>query len=457
MVIVDVSIIWIALPSIKSGLDASTAGLQWVVNAYTIALAGCLLAAGRAGDLFGRKRLFMLGLGVFTVASLGCGAAQSLGWLEATRAVQGIGGAILLPATLALLTTFFAAGPARDRAMAVWGAIGGLAGTVGFLFGGLLTQAFGWQAIFFINVPVGIVIALFGARTIPADGPRVSHTARELDLGGALLGTAGLAVLVYGIVETERHGWFGGETLLAFAASGLLLAAFAVVELRHPRPLLPLRLFRSRELVSANVAMLLMGAVRFGMWFLMALYMREVLGFTPIEAGLAFIPMLALMSAGSMRAPAVVRRFGFRATVIASFVVIGGGLWLMTSLGVDGSFRADLLLPSLILGLGLGISVVPLTLASVTAADKSDAGLASAIVSVSRQAGGALGVAVLSAVAAAKADSGVVTPQSLTDGFRLAFWVAVGFALVGALIATFLPPSTQRRQRRVLSVDSNSV
>ena len=426
MVILDVSIIWIALPSIRADLHMSAAGMQWVVNAYTVVLAGTLLLAGRAGDLIGRRRIFLAGVVIFTVASLACGAAAGDAWLVTARAAQGLGGAILLPATLALLTTVFDDERQRNRAVGFWGSVGGVAGSIGFLLGGALTETLGWQAIFFINVPVGVAIALLGRRVLPPDPATPAPALRDLDLGGAILATAGLVALVSGIVRTETVGWAAAETVATLALAVVLLAAFWVAERRHPRPLLPPQLFRSRELVTANAAIMLFGGVRFGMWFLLALYMQDVLGWTPVETGAAFLPLLVLMSVGASQGGPLARRFGARATIIGSFATAAVGFCLLTTLDSHGSFLGDLLIPSIVLGLGLGASLVPLTLAGVHGAPAGDTGIASGLVTVSRQVGGALGVALLGTIA-------------LAAGYQRAFWFAAGFALLGAAIAAFLP------------------
>jgi EmrB/QacA subfamily drug resistance transporter len=461
MVILDVSVIWVALPSMRADLSFSTEGLQWVVNAYTIALAGVLLLGGRAGDLLGRRRVFLAAVTLFTLSSLACGAARSQEWLVAARALQGLGGALVLPATLALVTTLFDKGPQRDRAVAFWGATGGIAGSVGFLLGGGLTEAFGWQAVFLINVPVGVGIAMLTRRAIPADPELPAVSLREFDALGTVLVTSGLVALVFAIVRTESVGWGATQTLGALALACALLAAFVAAEVRHPRPLLPLHVFRSRELCAANGAIILFGAVRFGMWFVMSLYMQEVLGYSPAKTGLSFLPLALLMAVGSSRASAAVRRFGSRATIVGSFVVTAAGMSLLTQIRADGTFIDNLLPPSVVLALALGISLVPLTLAAVHGVSGSDAGLASGLVNVSRQVGGAIGVAVLGTVAASQtahmlASGHAGHAQALTAGYQRAFWFAAAFALAGAAISLFLPPGRQAEHHTALAIEKAS-
>ncbi len=453
MVILDVSVVNVALPSIRNGLNFSEVDLQWVVNAYTVTFAGFLLLGGRAADLIGRRRVFVSGLALFGLASLAGGLADSQLQLIAARAVQGLGGAVIAPASLSILTTTFKEGRERNRAVGIWGAMGGAGGAAGVLLGGVLTDLLGWRWILFINVPIALLAGVFAQRLI-AEG-RDAARARKFDLPGALSATIGLSLLVLGIVRTEVTGW-GSTQALALIGSGIaLLIVFLVIEGRFARaPLMPLRIYSSRTLSAANVVVMLIGGSTFGMWFFVSLYLQQVLGYSPIKAGLAFLPMTIIIVVGSAVASRAVIRVGAKPLLLAGLIALTAGLLLFGSVSVDGTYAGAILAPSLLVAIGIGLSFVPATLLAVAGVAPDEAGLASGLVNTSRLVGGALGLAILAAIATAKTDHALqsgaahTVHAALTSGFKLAFVVAAGFALVGGLVALVaLPRSAQRDER----------
>ncbi len=441
MVILDVSIVNVALPSIRDGLRFSTTGLQWVVNAYTLTFAGFLLLGGRAADLLGRRRVFLAGTALFALASLACALADSRPLLIGARALQGVGGAVISPASLAIIATSFKEGRARSRALGVWGAMGGVGGSLGVLLGGVLTQAFGWPAIFVVNVPIGIAVIAVGRGLIPAG--RAPSASRHFDATGALLVTGALTVLVYAIVRTDTLGW-GAPGVLAPLALGLaLLAAFAFVEGRVARaPLMPLRVFGMARLRAANLIVFLLYAAVFAIWFFLSLYLQQVLRYDPLQTGLRFLPMTLAIVATSTLAPRFVAAFGERRVLTVGMLCAAAGLYLLTDVRSGGSYVADVLPGGLLAAMGLGLSLVPATIAAVAGVPAKESGLASGMLNTSRLIGGALGLAVLSTIAASRTRAdllvGASGPSALSGGFRLAFAVAAGFSLLGALAAAVL-------------------
>jgi EmrB/QacA subfamily drug resistance transporter len=438
MVILDVAIVNVALPAIREDLGFSATGLQWVVNAYTLAFGGFLLLGGRAADLIGRREVFAGGLLLFALASLFGGIAQTDGQLVAARAAQGLGGAVVAPATLSILMTTFTEGGERNKALGLWGAMGGVGGATGALLGGLLTQTLSWRWILLINVPIGIIAALVGLRVVTR-GRRDVGAARSFDLSGALTVTAGLVVLTYGIVETEAHGWGSTRTLVTIALGLALLATFTLIEGRlATAPLVPLRIFRNRPVTAANVVVFCMGAAAFAMWYFLSLYLQQVMGMDPIEAGLAFLPMTGAIIATSQVASRLTGRFGPGAVLTTGMGLIALGMLGLSRVSADGTFAADVLLPSVITAAGIGFSFVPVTIAATTGVRGPEAGLASGLVNTFRQVGGSIGLALLATIATQHtADlAGSVTREvALTDGFRRAFLVGAGFAIVGAVIS----------------------
>ena len=441
MVILDVSIVNVALPSIRSGLGFSTTGLQWVVNAYTLTFAGFLLLGGRASDLLGRRRVFMGGTALFVASSLACAFAGSRGLLIAARTLQGLGGAIISPASLAIIATSFAEGHARNRALGVWGAIGGVGGATGVLLGGLLTQTLGWPAIFLINVPVGLGVLLLAPALVPEGRRAVAE--RHFDATGALLITGGLMAIVYGIVRTDTHGWTSAGVLGPIAAGLLLLAGFVAVEARVARaPLVPLRMFRLRALRAANLIVFLLGSALFAMWFILSLYLQQVLHLDALQTGFAFLPMTLGIILGSSRAPRLVARLGVRPVITAGMLLAATGLALLSGVRPGAAYLTHVLPGGLLAAAGMGLALVPATIVAVQGVAAHESGLASGLINTSRLMGGALGLAVLSTIAASRTHAqlaaGLDPAQATSDGYQLAFIAGALLCLSGAVAAAAL-------------------
>ncbi|MCQ6553582.1 DHA2 family efflux MFS transporter permease subunit [Streptomyces sp. C10-9-1] len=430
LVVLDVSVVNVALPSMRTDLSMSAAGLQWVLNAYSIAFAGFMLLGGRAADVFGRKRMFLLGLGLFTAASLGGGLAQE-GWqLLLARAVQGLGAAVLAPATLTLITAAVPAGPARSRAIATWSAVGAAGGAAGGLVGGVLTDLLSWRWVLLVNVPVGVVV--LAAAAVWLKESRVEGT-RRLDLPGAVLATGGLAAVAYGIVQTEQSGWADPGTLLPFLGGLALLAVFVLVESRTGSPLMPLKVFRSRAVSAANAAILVIGSSTFAMWFFMTVYAQNVRGYTPTEAGLALIPSSLSVVVGSKAAPRLMARLGAGNVAVLGALIAATGFGWQSTMGTGGSYLTSIALPGVLMMAGAGLAMTPLATLATSGAAPEDAGLVSGLVNTSRTMGGALGLAVLSTVAASRIGADA-TPESLTAGYALAFRTGTGVLLAAAVL-----------------------
>jgi EmrB/QacA subfamily drug resistance transporter len=431
MVILDATIVNVALPSIQTDLHLSEANLQWIVNAYTLVFGGFLLLGGRAGDLIGRKRLFLAGLVVFTVASLLNGLAVNEGMLIATRALQGLGAAFVSPAALSIISTTFSEGKDRARALGVWAAIAIGGAAVGLILGGLLTQLLSWPWIFFVNVPVGIATFILSLRLIPES--RDEHAERAFDVAGAVSVTGGLMALVYAIVKSETAGWSSPTTIGFFALSAVLLASFVVVELRSKAPLVRLSIFRVRSLLTANVVMLLVACGMFAMFFFNTLYIQRVLGYGPLEAGLAFLPFTAGVMVSAGLAAQFAPRVGVRPVAALGMIVTALGMLLLVRLPVDGAYLTDVLPALVVTSLGMGAVFMPLTLIATTGLKDEDQGLASGLFNTSQQIGGALGLAILSTIAASKttAAGGPTDPQALVTGFHWAFGGAAVFVTAG--------------------------
>ncbi len=438
MVILDVAIVNVALPSMRTGLHFSTTGLQWVVNAYTLTFAGFLMLGGRSADLLGRRRVFLLGTALFALSSLACVLADSRGLLIAARGMQGLSGAVLSPATLSIITSALPEGPERNRGLAAWGAVGGLGASSGALLGGVLTQAFGWPAIFAVNVPLGAVVVALGLRVIPSTG-RAEGT-RHFDVTGAVLVTASLVSLTYGIVRTDTLGWGASGVVVPLIGGLVLLAGFLFVEARvAEQPLIPLSIFRIGHLRAANAVVLLLYASQFPGWFFLTLYLQQVLHYNAIEAGLGFLPMTLSIFAASTLAPRVVGRFGPRPVITTGMLIATAGLLLLSGVTPGGDYVGSVLLGALLSALGMGFTLVPATIVAMQGVERAQSGVASGLLNTSRLVGGALGLAVLSTIAAAQtrgATSGGAI--ALTSGFGLAYHVGAAFALAGAAIAAFL-------------------
>ena len=440
MVILDVSIVNIALPSIRDGLHFSTTGLQWVVNAYTLTFAGLLMLGGRSADLLGRRRVFLAGTAMFALSSLVCALASSRGLLIGARGIQGIAGAISSPATLSIITSTLPEGRERNRGLALWGAMGALGASSGALLGGALTQWFGWQAIFAVNIPLGAIVVGLGLLAIPAIGRVGSDSAhdRHFDALGAALITAGLIAVTFGIVRTDTLGWGSTGVLAPLAAGVALLVTFFYVEARvASAPLVPLSIFRLKRLRAANLIVLLMYAANFPAWFFITLYLQQVLHFDAIEAGLAFLPMTLSIFMGSTFAPRVVARFGSRPVIVTAMASMSAGMLLLTGIAPGGTYVGTVLAGSVLTALGMGFSLVPSTIVAMSGVAGRESGVASGLLNTSRLMGGALGLAILSTVASSvtRGDAGLSAARALTNGFDLAFTVAVGFAVTAAVLA----------------------
>ena len=448
VVILDASIVNVALPSIGADLNFSQENLSWVVNAYVLVFGGFLLLGGRMADLLGRRRLFMIGLVVFALASLAGGLAQSEGMLIAARAVQGLGAALLSPAALSLVTVLFAEGAERNKAMGVWGAVAGSGGAVGVLLGGMLTEWAGWEWVLFVNVPVGIAAALLARRLLPESR---TDGARHFDFAGAISITVGLSLLVYTLVDAESAGWGSTQTIGLGALSLALIASFYFIERRSKAPLMPFPgIFRIRTITGINVSAVLIAAALFSMFFFISLYMQQVLGFSALEAGLAYLPLAVgiIITAGAS-AP-LVTRFGFKPVLVAGLFITAAGLVWFSQVDANGTYVGDILFPSLLAAAGLGFAFVSMTVAAVSGVEAHEAGLASGLINTSQQIGGALGLAVLATVANSRTDdafaSGASQAMALTEGFQAAFIVGAGLAIAGAVLAMILVSGRASRE-----------
>jgi EmrB/QacA subfamily drug resistance transporter len=450
VIVIDASIVNVALPSIGTALNFSRDNLTWVVNAYTLTFGGFLLLGGRMADLLGRRRMFMLGLVVFSLASLLGGLAQSEAWLIAARAVQGLGAAIVSPAALSIVTNTFADGPERNRALGIWGAVAGAGGAAGVLLGGILTSGLSWRWVLFVNVPIGIAAAALAPRTLGES--RREEAGSSFDIPGAVAVTGGLALLVYAVVDAVNVGWGATRTIVCLAAAGVLLIAFVAIELRQRDPLMPFSIFRLRTLRGANVVGLLIGMSLFSMFFFISLYLQDVMGYSPIKTGLAYLPLAVGIIIAAGVASQLVTRVGFKAPLIAGILMVAGGLlWFSHVPATGGSFATDVLGPSLLAGVGFGLAFVPVTIAAVTGTKPQEAGLASGLINTSQQIGGALGLAILATVANSRTQSLLhagahSSAVALTKGFDRAFLVGAGFAVAGAILAAVLISSRDSHQ-----------
>jgi EmrB/QacA subfamily drug resistance transporter len=441
MVILDVAIVNVALPSIQSDLDFSQSNLQWVISAYAILFGGTLLLGGRLADLLGRRRLFIGGLAVFAASSLLCGIAWSESSLIAFRAVQGLGGALLAPAALSLLMTTFAEGRERNLALGIYASASGSGAAAGVLLGGVLTSYLSWSWIFFINVPIGVAAIALAPFLLKESRADVAH--RHFDFPGAASITAGLMLLVYATTRTATNGWGDPETLGLYGAAAVLVLAFVLIELRSPSPLLPLRIFRLRSLTAANIGMAIVGTVAFSEFFLLTLYLQDVLHYSAIQSGAAFVAFALTVVVVSNVAQVVVGRFGAGPTLTAGLVASAVSVGMLTRLPVEGHYFWDLFPWFVLGGAGMGLSFVPVTIAGLAGVERSDAGVASGLINTSRQIGGAIGLATVSAIAATSTSNYVEThaavtassPAALDHGFQTALYVLTGLLIVGAFIA----------------------
>ena len=433
MTILDVSIVNVALPTIAAKLHFSRENIQWVVTAYALSFGGFLLLGGRSADLLGRRRVFMAGVALFSAASLVCGLAHSEGVLIAARAVQGLGGAVISPAALSIVSTTFEEGADRNKALGIWGALGGSGAAVGVLLGGVLTKYLGWEWIFFVNVPVGALVLALTPRIIRES--RVEMEEHHYDPFGAITVTGGLALLVYAISRAPFVGWGTPRTILLLFASVALLLAFLVIERVQRQPLMPFRIFRVRTVSGANIVAFLLGGVVFSNFFVLTLYVQGVLGYSALKAGLTFLATAgtAVVSAGV--AQALVTRVGVKPILALGLLLMTVGMVWYTQIPVDGKFGPDLLPGYLFVGVGIAFSFVPVTIAALAGVGHDEAGLGSGLINTTQQIGGAIGVALASTVFTSHIGSGRPTPKTFTDGYALSFWVMVAFG-VAAILAT---------------------
>jgi EmrB/QacA subfamily drug resistance transporter len=443
LIVLDSTIVNVALPSIQADLGFSEASLAWVVNAYLLTFGGFLLLGGRLSDLFGRRRLFLMGLALFTVTSLACGLAGSQEFLVVARAVQGFGGAIVSVVALSLIMTIFTDPAERAKAMGIFGFVLSGGGTAGVLLGGVLTDLFAWNWIFLVNLPIGIAVFLFSLSLLPNDKGDAED--RRLDIAGAVTVTAAVMLGTYAVINGNDNGWSSGETLVLLAGAVALLAAFVTIEARVGSPLMPLGLLRLRNIRVANVVGALMAAAMFGWFFLAALYLQLVLDYRPLEVGLAFLPTTLVMGFESIAlSDRLVMRFGIKPPLVVGLTFFAIGLLWFTQAPVDGDFVADVLPGMILMGIGGGITFNPLLLAAMGDVEPTEAGLASGIVNTAFMMGGALGLAVLVSVADARTDSlssgGEGPLEALTGGYHAAFFVAAAFAAIGALLGLLLHP-----------------
>ena len=442
MVILDAAIVTVALPSIEEDLGFSAQGLQWVVSAYALTFAGLLLLGGRAADLLGRRRVFMVGLVLFTLASLLCGLAWSDAALIGARAFQGVGAAVMTPTALSIITTTFAEGAERNKALGIWGALGGIGATTAWLIGGPIVDGLGWEWIFFINIPVGL--AALGLSPVLLRESRASLARRSFDPAGALTITGALALLVYAIVEAPETGWGDPQTLTLLAGAAALLLAFVLIESRHPAPLVPLRIFRARTIVGANAVMLVFGTLPYGLGFVLTLYAQQVLGYSAVRFGLTSLVFPAMAAVGSIAGQSIVLRLGFRPVAAVGMALMGAGALVLTQVSVGGSYFGDIFFGLLLFGPGVGLAFVTASIAALAGVTEHESGLASGLSNTSFQIGAALGVAVVTTVAvtrtedflASNTDAGRLV--ALTEGFQSAFLAIAILAGIGVALALML-------------------
>ena len=441
MIVLDATIVNVALPSIREDLGFSETSLAWVVNAYLLTYGGLLLLGGRLGDLYGHRRLFIFGITLFTVSSAACGLSSTQGMLVAARAIQGVGGAIASAVSLSLIMTLFTETDDRAKAMGFFGFVASGGGTLGVLLGGVLTDSLSWHWIFLVNVPIGVVVCALCMRLLPRD--EEATAGGRLDVPGALTVTGALMVATYAIVNGNENGWTSFETLGLLGLGAVLLASFLAIESRVSSPLMPLRLFQHRNVATANGVGVLWAAAMFAWFFLAALYLQQVLGYSPLEVGLAFAPSTVIMGAFSLGLSArLVIRYGYRPPLAAGLTLAALGLLLFARAPVDGDFVVDVLPAMVLLGFGAGMAFNPVLMAAMNDVEPSESGLASGVVNTSFMMGGALGLAVLASVAASRSDSlrdsGVGHLEALTRGYHTSFLIGALFALCGAALGTVL-------------------
>jgi EmrB/QacA subfamily drug resistance transporter len=452
VIVLDASIVNVALPSIGKDLNFSQDNLSWVVNAYTLIFGGFLLLGGRLADLLGRRRMFIAGLVLFSVASLAGGLAQSEMWLIIARAVQGLGAAIVSPAALSIVTTTFREGSERNTALGVWGAVAGSGGAAGVLLGGMLTEWAGWEWVLFVNVPITLIAAFLAPRLLAES--RDDGRTRHFDVAGAISVTAGLAIGVYALVDANQAGWTSAQTLGLGALSVVLLAVFGFIEQRVSKhPLVPFGIFRLQSLRGSNVVGLLIGMSLFAMFFFISLYLQQVMGYSALRTGLSYLPLALTIIASAGIASQLVTRIGFKPTLIIGLLFVAAGLlWFSRVSAPGGTYLGDVLFPSLLAAIGLGLSFVSVTIGAVMGTKPDEAGLASGLINTSQQVGGALGLAILSSIANQQTSDAIAGGErnpavALTEGFQTAFLVGAGFALLGAFLAAVMISSRDSREQ----------
>jgi EmrB/QacA subfamily drug resistance transporter len=450
MVVLDATVVNVALPTIKRDVGFSEQSLSWVLNAYTLMFGGFLLLGGRLADRLGRRLLFMAGIALFSGASLLCGISQSEGMLLVARGLQGLGGALVSPAALSIILTTFAEGPERNRALAVWGAIAGAGGAIGLLLGGVIVQLLSWRWVFFINVPIGAVVLALAPRIL--EESRSASAARGgYDAQGAVTITLGTIALVFTLIKADSWGWTSGRTLVGFLVAALLIAAFVAIERRHSDPLVPLRIFSNRSLAASDVTMLLVAAALFGMFFFCTLYLQQVLGFSALKTGISYLPLTVTLIGASALASRFVDRFTPKPVLLAGLLVATAGFLLLTRISGHGDYASHILPSMIVLGAGLGMSFVPITIAATTGVAAGDSGLASGLLNTTQQVGGSLGLAILASVSTSRTTSalhgGSSLQVALTHGFKGAFVVAAGLCALGVVVALALLPRRRREPR----------
>ena len=447
VVVLDASIVNVALPSIGNDLNFAADDLSWIVNAYVLVFGGFLLLGGRLADLLGRRRIFVFGLVVFGLASLLGGLAENQGQLIAARALQGLGGAILSPAALSLVTTIFKEGKERNQALGVWGAVAGAGGAAGVLLGGVLTEYLGWEWVLFVNTPITLAAAFAAFKILPESR---QEGRRVFDVAGAVTITAGVTMLVYALVDANSAGWGSAQTLGLIGGALALIALFVAIELRTKKPLVPFRIFRNRTLTGANITGVLVAASLYSMFFFITLYMQYVLGYDALKAGLSYLPLAVGIIVAAGAASVLTTRIGFKNVFIIGLLLVATGLAWFSQVSPGGSFVGDILFPSLLAAVGLGFAFVPMTIAAVSGVSPQDAGLASGLINTSQQVGGALGLAVLAAVQIGSqkdaAIAGAPPPAALSEGLGDAFLAGSGMAILGAILAAILISSKDSRE-----------
>jgi EmrB/QacA subfamily drug resistance transporter len=448
MVVLDATIVNVALPTIKVDLGFSEQNLSWILNAYTLIFGGFLLLGGRAADRLGRRRLFVAGIAVFSIASLICGISQSEGMLLLARGLQGLGGALVSPAALSIILTTFAEGSERNRALAVWGAIAGAGGAVGILLGGVIVELLSWRWVFFVNVPIGAAVLALTPRIVP-ESRSGSAPGRGYDIEGAVTITLGTIALVFTLIKADGWGWTSARTLAGFVVAAVLIAAFVEIERRSSDPLVPLRIFSNRSLAVSDVAFLFVAGALFGTFYFLTLYMQQVLGYSALKTGVAYMPLSFTLIGASVVASRLVDRFTPKPVLLAGLLVATAGFVFLTGISGHGDYASHLLPAMIVLGLGLGLTFVPVTIAATSGVAAAESGLASGLLNTTQQVGGSLGLAILSSVSTSRISnalhSGTPLPLALTHGFKGGFLVAGVLCAAGFFVALVFLPSRRRR------------